>query len=165
MNKREPHPTGGLRTERDPHRPAVGTAKAAVALGRSRYAVELAVKAGRLPGYGIPSRKRTRWYVYADVLTSTGVELASDDLSRERDIFRARASAYEEVVVRLLAAAEATREAEQHRSRAIKLLAEALEATAAAHELQGRAESDVEEALRQVVLPSLAPGTAGAMHL
>lgn len=160
MTKREPHPTGGLRTERDPRRPSVGTAEAAQTLGRSRYAVELAVKAGRLPGYGIPSRKRTRWYVYSDVLAGADVEFPGDDLARERDIFRARARAYEEVVIRLLAAAEARRGADQHRSRAITLLAEALDATATADELQRQAESDVEDALRQIVLPSLAPTTS-----
>lgn len=135
----------------------MGTGVAATALGRTRYAIAKAVEEGRLPGYGIRSRQRTRWYVYEDVLDRS-LTKDPDDVAAERDHYRARASAYEEVVLRLLSANERRREADGSRSRAVRLLAEALEATAAADQLYVEAEQAIDDALRQIVLPTTAIG-------
>ena len=134
----------------------MSSAAAASRLGRSRYAVARAVADGRLPGYGIVGEQRTRWYAYEDAL---GAPPTTASVSEERDHYRARAATYEAVIARLLAANEWRREADTARERSLGLLADAVRAAVVADELRARAEQEQEDALRQVVWPSLVPET------
>jgi hypothetical protein len=134
----------------------VSTVVAAAALGKARYTIAKAVAEGRLPGYGIRSSQRTRWYVYQDVIDPS-VAVDPSDLAAERDYFRARSSTYEEVVLRMLAASEKRRKADRRRKDAAMMLADAVRASLDADELHLVAEQEQDEALRQVLLPGLPP--------
>lgn len=50
-------------------RPVYSAPDAAVILGMSRYGVTQAVKDGRLAGFGFPTARRRRWYVFVDAVS------------------------------------------------------------------------------------------------